>query len=105
MYLNACNQAMAETAAYAGRMTGIALQLAQMAMTGGMPAGSEPDVAEGTDARTEEAAPVPDLFTSATQWQSQMMRNVSDWQQQVLRNMPAFTQGRPDGGGARATHH
>lgn len=96
-------QALAETAAYTARMTNIAMQFAQIAVSNGMKAGgAAADAAHGAAAHAQDAPPIPDIMTGAAQLQNLMMRNMSDWQQQMLRGLPNMNGAAGHGGGHSA---
>lgn len=103
-YFQAYSQAMAETVAYTTKMTSIAMQIAQIAVAGGMKAGhaAAQGLPAAASARPEEMPHVPDIMTGAAQLQNMMMKNMTDWQQQVLRTLPAMNGIGPNGGGAGA---
>ena len=92
-------QALAETAAYTARMTNIALQLTQIAVSNGMKAGNAAaEAAQSGAGHAHDAPPIPDIMTGAAQLQNIMMRNMSDWQQQILRGMPNMNGAAGPGG-------
>jgi hypothetical protein len=105
-YLDGYNQAVLETVSYAGKMTGIALQLMQATMANSMMSGL-PGLGSvaASGNRAADSSPVPGLMAEATQWQNLLMQNMSDWQQQMLRNAPAFMSGNLNREDARAMRH